>query len=332
MRCLRVLLICGATFVGVSCDSSPVQLSDGPPAPPDVSAYVGGIAVQNLDDDGRFRFPTPITPGPYPLLTEAEAIEIAEGVVRTWYANPDVVTLPGTEGLAASAERQHGGPIAWADIQAAPHGAYYAVSHLEPLSTDLGWSTIRFYGPKFLVPLFVGSIPVAVVAVSAYATNTYVGDDGRIVRTGTPTGGEFRVAGIPLSLAGVTVPPSPEAAVEFAAKQTGRRIVQLPRLGTPGNYVLSVSSLWRLELDSPVDLIRRLDGERVATNTVYVGVWPSIADSRVGFEDYAVRLRMFVEADEQPDVQIIGGTEAPLVPGYAVDLHEVRTPVVGGAS
>jgi hypothetical protein len=332
MRGMRVLLICGAGLFGVGCAGSPIQPEDGPASSPDVTAYTAGAALQNLDGAGHFRLPAPVPPDAYPILSEAEAVAIAKGVIRTWYASPDVITLPGTEGFAESAERQHGAPIDWAAIEAGPTGAYYAVSHLQPLSLDLGWPTIRFYGPKFLVPLFVGATPVVVVAVSAYATNTSVGEDGRIVRTGIPSGGEFRVAGIPVTLAGVTLPPSPEAAVEFAAGQTGRRIVDVPRLGTPGNYILSVSSLWRLELESPVDLIRRFDGSSVSTSTVYVGLWPSIADARVGFEDNVVRLRMFVEADEQPEVQIIQDTEAPLVPGYAVDLHEVQATVEGGAS
>lgn len=324
MRGIRAPLICGAGLLLLGCGESLVQPEDAPLSPPDVTAYVAGAALENLDAAGHFRLPIPVPPGPYPMLSAAEAIAIAKGVIRTWYADPDVITLPGTEGFAASAERQHGAPIDWAAVEAGPAGAYYAVSHLQPLAPEMGWPAVRFYGPKFLVPLFVGSTPVVVVAVSAYATNTSVDPDGRIERTGIPTGGEFRVSGVPVALGGVTLPPSPEAAVAFAAEQTGRRIVAVPRLGTPGNHVLSFSSLWRLELESPVDLTRRFDGAGVSTSTVYVGLWPSIADARAGLEDNEGRLRIFVEADEQPTSQMIGDTEAPLVPGYAVDLHEVR--------
>ena len=315
--------LCVAVIVG-GCSDGPLGPEALPAPPPSVRSFVVGDALANLDARGHFRLPAPSVAGPHPLIGEEQATEIAMGVIRTWYANPDVITLSGAESLVTTAERGHEGPIDWAEVRPGPRRPYFAESHLEPLSEELGLPAVRHFGPRFLVPLYVGSVPVVVVSVSGYATNTTLDDHGFVRRSGNPTGGEFRVSGIPRSLGGITLPPAPEVAVRFAVNETGSRVSAVPVLGTPGNYVSSTGSRWRLLLEHEVDFVRLADGQPVVSREIFVGVWPSIADARLGYESTAAALRLFVAAPDQPQAQDLGWAEVPLRPGYAVDLHEVR--------
>lgn len=316
------LVVVFAAFSG--CDESPTELEEWPEPPPDVTPYVTGAALEGLDEHGHFKLTGPPAETTYPIIGSAQAREIAMGVIRTWYANPDVITLGNLESLAESAEMQHGGPIDWSVLRPAAREPYFAESHLEPLPPEAGLPTIRHYGPRFLVPLDEGSEPVVTVSVSAYATNTSIDDQGFVRRAGDPTGGEFRVSGISTWLAGASLPPSPETAVEFAATRTGAKVVEVPRLGRPGNFVSSVASRWRLLLDRDVAFERVVDGQTVITREIYVGAWPSITDARLGLENPGAALRLLVAADEQPEIQELPPVKGVIRSGYAVDLHEVE--------
>ncbi|MFW6080158.1 MAG: hypothetical protein ACODAE_11085 [Gemmatimonadota bacterium] len=185
---------------------------------------------------------------------------------------------------------------------------------------------MRHYGPHFLVPLYVDATPVVVVGVAAYATNIVLDERGFVRRTDeTDGGGEFRVAGIPLVLDGITMPPAPETAVRFAFTETGTKVDDVPVLGVPGNRVARTYARWRLRLAEPVAFERLVDGGMVVTRDVYVGLVASIADARVddAAASSAPGLRMYVAAETQPAVEEVGPVEVPVRPGYAVDLHEV---------
>jgi hypothetical protein len=305
------------------CESSPFGPEGWPPGPPDVRAYVTGAALDNLDSSGRFSLPPAAVEGPYEFISEDEAREIARGVVRTWYANPNVITLRGLTSLVEAAEHQHGASIAWDRVVPGESRPYFAESHLEPLPEIAGNPTIRQFGPQFQVPFYVGDTPVVSVSVSAYATNLYL-NEGGFVRweDNLDGGGEFSVAGIPITLKGVTLPPYPEVAVAFAYQQTGVKVAEVPELGLPGNRVTSLASRWRLKLAEPVEFVRLWDGGIVLEDEIYVGVFRSVA-VREGAGSTSHELRLHVAAPEQPAYEQIGQLEAPIRDGYAVDLEEV---------
>lgn len=323
----RCRMAAGAVVVLTSgCDSDPLRPEAVPPPPPDVRAYVSGSALDNLDENGHFRLTPADVEGPHAMITAEQAQEIALGVIRTWYANPNVLTFPGSESLVESAERGHGASIDWQAVRPSPRSPYFAESQLEPLPLTLSNPAIRHFGPLYAVPLYVGATPVVVVGVAAYATNIMVDEKGFIRRADNlDGGGEIDVLGIPLSLKRVTVPPSPEHAVEFAALSTGEKVVEVPVLGVPGNRVTRLAARWRVRLEEAVEFERRVDGEIVVTDEIYVGIFRSIADARLGGTSSISppRLRMYVAAATQPTAEEIRSTAIPIRAGYAVDLHEV---------
>lgn len=312
----------------LACSEGPTGLGDQEPAPPpNVRGYVAGAALENLDAAGHFRLDPALPDAAYGMLSPVEATEIAMGVIQTLYTNPNVLPHPGAISLPAAAEEAHGGPIDWTSLRPEPRGAYFAESHLEPVPSHLGNPVIRFFGPYFLVPLYEKAVPKVVVAVAAYATNVAVDPLGFVHRLDPRDGGnEFRVSGIPLALDSLTMPPAPEAAVQFAFEVTGVKIVEVPVLGVPGNRVKPTLARWQLRLAQPVVLERLVDDGLLSTDVVYVRVVRSFADVRLNASalSQAPGLRLFAAASLQPDVEHYDGTELPLRPGYAVDLHEVR--------
>jgi hypothetical protein len=322
-----VVVVVAIGLIGPGCsDITAPADAVGPAPPPNVRAYVAGAALNNLNEDGHFRLSAPVIPGPYAAITAAEAEAIANAVIRTWYANPGVVTIPGGSSLAESAEKQHGGRIDWSAVKPTPRDPYFAESHLDPVPHDLGNPTVRWFGPWYLVPMYEGSTPVATVTVAAYATNLEIDSRGFVHRAAPDGGSEFRVLGIPLAGGGLSMPFTPEAAVEFAFNVTGIKTIEVPVLGVLGNRIASAYARWQIVLERPVTLERLLDHERVVTDTVYVGMFPSSLDGRRGLAtDWdPPRARLFVAAESQPATEDILGTQVQLRPGYVVDLHEVR--------
>lgn len=326
-RTVRRLIGGGLVLASAGCGDGPTGPEAAPAPPPDVRAYVTGAARENLDANGHFRLLPATVEGPYPIISAQDAEAIALGVIRTWYANPEATTLPGTTSLVEVAEREHGARIDWQAVRGGDHGGYFAESHLVPVPDSLGNPSIRHYGPQFLVPLYVEATPVVVVGVAAYATNIALDEYGFVGWTDNlDGGGEFTVTGIPLILDGTTVPPAPEVAVEFAFTETGVKISDVPVLGVPGNRVVRTLARWRLRLAEPVEFERVVDGRFVVTQDVYVGLFQSIADTRMddGATSSAPHLRMYVAAETQPTEEEVGSVPVPLRPGYAVDLHEAR--------
>lgn len=322
---VRHLVVGGLVLVSSGCGEGPTEPELAPDHLPDVRAYVTGAARENLDANGHFRLPPATVESPHTMISTEQAETIALGAIRTWYANPDAQTLPGTGSLVEVAERSHGAPIDWSAVEAGDRRPYFAESHLEPLPDSLGNPAIRHFGPHFLVPLYVEATPVVVVGVAAYATNVFLDERGFVRWTDNlDGGGEFRVTGVPLILDGVTVPPAPEVAVEFAFTEAGVKVSDMPVLGVPGNRVVRTLARWRLRLAVPVEFKRLIDGATVVTEDVYVGVFQSFADGQAGSEAASPALRMFVAAETQPAVEDVDSVPVPIRPTYAVDLHEVR--------
>jgi len=291
-----------------------------------VRSFVAGPALASLDENGHFVLPGPTDPWPYPVIAASTATEIARGVINTWYANPDVHTIPGAISLVEGAEEQHGGPIDWQHLVAAPR-AFYTESHLEPLDSSVGTPTIRHFGPQYLVVMLEDGEPTVTVAVSLHAVNIWLRPGGFVARTDPlDGGGEFNVSGIPLSLAIDGYPPTPELAVKFAYEQTGVQIGGVPSLGRPGNHIAASAARWRLELVEPAKFVRLIDGAVVESAIVYVGTAPISVDLRFdpGWKAPPLGLRLFIAAEQQPASEVVGVHTATIRPGYAVDLHEVQ--------
>lgn len=321
------IVVAWASLAAVACDTPLEPEPPKPARPPDVRAFVAGAALQNLDAAGHFQLPVPSEWGGRRVIAPEWAEEIALAVIRTWITNPNVLTIPGFESLKATVEGHHGGPIDWHRIRPGPSRPFFAEGHLQPLPETMPGYLVRTYGPHYLVTLYTNATPVVSVGVSAHATEVWIDERG-FVRKPPVAGGEFFVMGIPRG-SGAVVPPPPEAAVVFAANETGAKIVEVPALGVPGNRVIRNLARWRLALDRPVALRRLVDGVVVTTAVVYVGAYPSIIE-RVS---EGVRLRLFVAAENQPKEESIDYRGAndevveesiPLRDSYAVNLHEVR--------
>lgn len=318
-------LVLGIVQLLGGCGDTPMEPSAGPPSAPDARPYVDGAALSDLDAAGHFQFLGPPPTSPHPFIGPELARDIALGVIRTWYANPDAATLPGMIGLVATAEGQHGAPIDWDGLRPTERLPFFAESHLEPLPASAGNPMIRAFGPHFLVSLYSGDVPAVVVGVSAHATNVSVNSEGLIERSDfLDEGGEFRVTGIPRALAGVPVPPSPEAAVQFAFLQTGLKTVEVPVLGVPGNRIERNSARWRLVLERPVEFERLADGGRVTSPEIFVAVYPIGVDILLdpSWVPPPVGLRLLVPAGDQPSSEDLGSVVAAVRPGYAVNLYE----------
>jgi len=314
----------------------PTEPSVVPPEPPDVSSFVLGSALSNLDSKGHFRLEAPNVETPYRLISPIEAEAIALGVITTWFANPDVDTLPGTiggfetVGVVETVEGQHGGSIQWDALEMARREAYFAESHLEPVPAAAGPSAIRTYGPQYIVLLFDNGKPVVAVSVSAYATNVFVNSAGFVEDrvASDEAGGEYQISGIPLSLSDVSMPVSPELATKFAFEQTGARVVEVPRLGLPGHRVLNTAARWRIVLEYAVDLERLADGASVSTNVLYVGVLPIGVDHMLdsGWTAPPFGLQLFVAAGVQPEAVEVETRTVPIRAGYDLHLYSVQAP------
>jgi len=317
---------CGVALgvvTALACGDTPTAPTVRPPEPPNVSSFVLGAALSNLDSSGHFRLETPDIETPYALIGTTEAEAISLGVIATWFANPEVQVIPGTIGGVEAIEEQHGGPIRWGALEVARRGSYFAESHIGPVPSAAGPSAIRTYGPQFVMPLFDNGKPVVAVSVSAYATNVFVNSAG-FVETKDPAlegGGEFQVTGIPLSLSDVGMPVSPELATQFAFEQTGARVIEVPRLGLPGHRVLNAAARWRIVLEHAVDLERLADGAPVRTDVVYVGVLPIGMDRMLdpAWTAPPFGLRLFVAAEVQPDFVEVANQTVPVRAGYDLD-------------
>lgn len=307
--------------------SDPVAPVFSPDPPPDVTPYVGGNALAALDADGHFRLDRQLPPTPHPSIDASAARDIAQGVIRSWYTNPNATTLPGLGGLVESAEGQRGAPIDWPSIRPAERLPFLAESHLLPLPDSAGNPAIRTYGPHYLVPFEQRGEWVLVVSVSAHSTNVFLSDDGFIRRRDNlDGGGEFGVTGISILFNGLQIPPAPERAVQFAFQRTGVPVIEVPRLGTPGNYWEANGARWQLQLERPVQFERLADGAPVTTSVIYVAAF-SFGFDRLLSENWTpgpVGLRLMVPAPDQPATQRVGEVEASIRPGYHVKLFEVK--------
>jgi len=329
----RWLLLVAGGLASLSCEN-PVGPDASFPEVPNVREYVVGAALENLDGQGHFQLPAPEWPGSAGLLLSDEAGQFALAYIRSYIADPGPVPpLPGAISQKQVIENWHGKPVDWERVSLGPRLAFFAESHLEPVSGSLPNALKNYLGPHFLVPLFVDGTQVAVVSIAAHATGLWLTSDGQVRKpSGGLNGNEFGTGGVPYSWP-YGFPICPEEAVRFAAEKTGAMVTEVPVLVTPGNKITPVWARWIIQLDRDVLFERAIDGAQVQASTVQISSDPISLESvsRHSFE----ALQFFIAAEEQPTEErrrlsgkigeVMGQSEflAPIRPGIPVKLHLV---------
>lgn len=301
LRGIRSLLV--AVSALSACDS-PLE-PDFEPAVPDVTDLVTLEIREHLDSNGHFVFPLPTSPGTRPIISSADASDLAVAFLNTFVRDADTSLPPPPNGLHLRdvLERQHGRSVDWSMIAAAPRGAYFAATPYEPLPEDFDEVAHRHFGPHFLVPVLVDGHQVVVVAVAAYATEYSVGGGGDLLLPDGDAGGAFDASGILYSHP-YRYPIAPEAAVTAVVKRFGPRVDGVPRLlqnglrGSPGGV------RWELPLEVPAEVRFVTSGEIARTDRLYVGQWPSLVDPTPDGGPF-LQLRFFVADDDQPASELL---------------------------
>ena len=248
---LRAVRTCALVSVAASCGDrgSPVE----PGAAGVDRSWVIGAAAAALDARGRFVLPA--APEATGELSRAQATALGAAYVTTF----------GPAGLLDAWEQDQGAAIDVAQLRPCPRTVYAATPYVAP-ADDVLVQIRRYVGAQWLVSLCdPAGASVVSVAVSALATDVRV-EGGRIVTQ--PVQAFFSV-GIPAAVG--EVPFAPAAAVDLAARATGRRITEVPVLvRAPIPYAAQVAK-WRLVLDGPVWVRGTRSGVRRQVTELYVG-------------------------------------------------------------
>jgi hypothetical protein len=219
---------------------------DGPtqalPTPSALRAVVSGSAAAAIGPDGRIQLAAPAG-GAERELTAAEAVAIAS----TWTRDYAIMTR-------AWFERTHGAAIDFKTLASCGR-TLYARSAFETPSNIPG-PFRRVHGPWWLVTMCdAGGSPSISVAVSAWATDITL-EKGKL-HFPQIGGNEIVPIGVPAGHVG-EYPSAPEVAIELAARQTGRRVSEIPELVTtlPSDGPPQLAR-WRLTLDRPASVSTR---------------------------------------------------------------------------
>jgi hypothetical protein len=247
---LTVLAVVACTGDGNHAPTAPEKVS--------IRALVTSAVAGRLSGDGQFMsvLPAPLVSAPASLDAAAAAV-LAVQYVRVFgpfLRNPY--------------EQLHGGPIDFSDLVAAPR-VILAESPVAEPPADGGGPLRKAVGSYFLVDLHPRNQQnrVLTVGVSVHATDIHITDKG--IAADAPYGNEFRLWVTPQNSRGE---PSltPEEAVERAFSLLGRRTAGVPRFVRASPDVAPQVGRWRLELESPVALVRERTNEPVATDVVFV--------------------------------------------------------------
>lgn len=239
------ILACCILSALIACGEQPSG-----PRPPDLAGVVTGAAAAALQSDGTFKLgglPAGfVTPSQARSLSAAYILDVGPFFAPAW-------------------EGEHRGAIDYAHLL--PCGrTYAAVSPYEALPSSAGTALQQWFG-GYLLTTFCGSggEPEVSIGVPAIDTALRVGSDGVISGLNTAN---FTSAGV---APGVSFPLSPEAVVEAVAKQTNRRVTQVPQLVVPPRPYPPQLAKWRIELETPAAFQERGDTTRVALSEVYFG-------------------------------------------------------------
>jgi hypothetical protein len=256
----RASIACAAIAAGIgvlACsDKNPTGIPVVAPLRSELLASVTGAAAMAVDASGRFQLAAPVA-GRYPEITAADA----NGLAATWAREYGPLHL-------RFLQETHGGTINFHTLAICGR-TFYVRNAFVPPSADIPSPYLKPYGPWWLVTMCApGDVPTVSVAVSAWATELSI-SNGKI-KFPFVSGNEFFGIGIPLGQVG-EFPGSPEAAATLVAKQSGRRVVQVPELIMAANTDgPPQAARWHLTLDSPANFHSARSGN-LAVNEVFVG-------------------------------------------------------------
>lgn len=257
---LTLLLVLGGLL-------SSCELITGPPGD-DLRPWVTGTLYRQIGDNGLIPLPGPDSESiDAPEIGFPTAKALAEAAARGLTGGSGSGALPGFEGLAAALEREHGGPINFHRLRAAPRAYYAHSAYADGALSNLPPLVRRQVGPYYLIHLMDKHVVAITIAVSGYNSHLQVVDGRLKWPPQERTGGEFRAVGIPRG-SGFVLPTSPEAAIRATARALDTRIAAVA-----GPFVRSrhaaYLAVWRLHLEFPV-LLRTQTGE-FRDSVVYVG-------------------------------------------------------------
>jgi hypothetical protein len=260
-----------------------------PPAGPsrdELQQILTGAAAAALDHTGHFRLATPSSTSNELSLSQAQSLATA------W------ITTAGPS-FRRTLEGQRGGPIDFTSLRTCGQ-TVYAATPFQPFPSSVPLGVQRHYVSRWLVGFCgkSGGLEVS-VAVSSLATELKV-VNGR-VDYGRSDGNEFFALGTPAGWDG-PAGLSAERAAASVARQTGRRIKEVPALiAADPRISYPQGAVWRLRLDSPVTLKAKKDGRLVNGETVYAGLHGDVQNRKALDEGSTLR----VSAAQQPaDVEI----------------------------
>jgi hypothetical protein len=280
---------------------------------PDVRALVAGEALAALNSEGHFELPVPQHDGP-PIIQPHQAVLIADAHLRRLIQRSpnNVFCLSGfacqsTKSLIQDAQCDE---VDWNNLSIRADRWFYGEPPHLPVPDTLPIYVLNHVGPRYHIPVMERNKWIATISVAAHATNVTVSSSGKLVYTSLVNGNELEVFPVGCeSPAGI--PPAPEQAVLYAARETGRKISRVPQLIHPVTSVAAGGGRWRIELDESISVRAVADGSVHRTKVVYVSAWPDISEST----STSFGLLLMIPTPDQP---------AENIPVIWPDLNGVR--------
>lgn len=295
----RILLL-GAALLSSGCDGT--RITDSGEVE-DIRLHVVGAAADNLNADGYFQFPAPLSPSALPIISAERARALAEADIRTFGSQSK-----------AEWERLHGRAINLSALKADPRVLYVPTPYaLFPDGFHLSYR--REYGPYYLVRLKAENTTVLLVCVSAYASEVQIDVQGFVQRPGLGRGAEFFEHAIPKDTSLVRLFTAEEAVV-LVGSLTSVRVSEVPELVRRGAPLSPAAALWKLTLERPVS-VRTVQGSRtLETSELYVSL--------------ETRARILIPSPVQPTSQ---ATMALRVgpDGVSTEMDSLSVPIIKGA-
>lgn len=252
-RSAPILLLAAALF-GSACDGTRITDSGKVES---VRRYVVGAAADNLNGDGYFQFPVPLSPSALPIMSAERARALAHANVQTFGAE-----------LKSEWEKLHGGPIDLSVLNADPRVLYVATPYAL-IPDDFHPSARRVFGPYYLVRIKTRNTTVLYVCVSAYATEVQIDPQGTVRRPSLGRGSEFFMHAIPKDTSTLRLFTAEEAVVMLGSL-TDVRVSEVPELVRREFPLSPAAALWKLTLERPVS-VRTVTGSRtLETSELYV--------------------------------------------------------------
>lgn len=248
---------CAAALVLAACDEPDAHIAGPERAVQGVRRHLTSEAAAQIRSDGLFSLEKPSAPSDRAIISAERAGALALAYVKTYGPS-----------LKTSWEAEHGAPIDLTTLRIGGRVAY-AKTPYGDFPAGYHPAFAHAYGPYYLVPVNVGSEPVLLISVAAYATQTGIDRRGFISRP-VQSGAEFVSLGLPIDTTAFRR-LSAEEAVELVGLSTGARIARIPELVRVAMPNAPASALWKITLDREVGVRSGARGAPARVREVYVG-------------------------------------------------------------